>query len=50
MLISWKEETEVPAQQTVLSLGLNQVFTAPLLMIPSVALERRCQGGGPMTL
>lgn len=50
MLISWKEQTEVPALQTVPRLGLNQVFTALLLVIPSVALERRCQGGGPMTL
>lgn len=50
MLISWKEQAEVPAQQAVPRLGLNQVFTALLLVIPSVALERRCQGGGPMTL
>lgn len=50
MLISWKEQTKVPAQQTVPRLGLNQMFTALLLVIPSVALERRCQGGGPMTL
>lgn len=51
MLISWKGETEVPASQSVLRIGLrNQEFTGLLLVIASVTPDGRSQGGGPMTL